>query len=52
MELGIKLVCLGCRAIDVLTFEEPLLCWHVQMKRDRAPALAGIVPEDLYRPGS
>lgn len=49
-EGGVKLTCLGCKAAEVLTFEDARLCWQEQMRRDRVLALAGIVPEDLKRP--
>jgi hypothetical protein len=47
---GVKLICLGCKAAEVLTFEGARLCWQEQMRRDRVLALAGIVPDDLKRP--
>lgn len=47
---GVKLICLGCKAAEVLTFEGARLCWQEQMRRDRVLALAGIVPDGLKRP--
>jgi len=48
-EGGVKLTCLVCKASDVLTFEDARIHWQEQMRRDRALALAGIVPDDLKR---
>lgn len=50
VEDGVELTCPACRVTGTLTTDQAWLLWGEQMRQDRILALAGLAPDDLYRP--
>lgn len=47
---GMELTCPACRATGLLTVDQAWILWGEQVRKDRILALAGLTPDDLYRP--